>query len=265
VADPLTRSVDQLVGAWRLMCGRGPSHVLASADGIEYAFSGLPVPFFNMAALTGADISAPTLAAHGRDACAWAADKNVPWMFVVTHERLAPGVDATATLEACGLVPLLGMTGMEAQRIEPPARVPDGLELSRPRLDADCAAILEVNSAAYEMDLAAAQPLLANEAFWKDHFPVVGLTGGRAVATASVLMVDGIRYVALVATEPGQQRRGYADAAMRRALEAASQVHGDVTTVLHATDAGRPIYARMGYTPTSTQTVFLEQKFLGGH
>jgi hypothetical protein len=263
--DPITRSVDQLVAAWRLMCGRGPHHVLASGDGIEYAFSGVPVPFFNMAALTGRDISAATLAACGRDACGWAADKGVPWMFVVTHERLAEGVDAAATLAGCGLAPLLGMTGMEAQWIAPPARVPEGLELSTPRHDADCAAVLEINSAAYEMDLAAAQPLLADEAFWADHFPIVGLVGGRPVSTASVLMVEGVRYVALVATEPGQQRRGFADAAMRRALEAASQVHGDVTTVLHATDAGRPIYARMGYTPTSTQTVFLETKFLDGH
>ena len=263
--DPLTRSIDQLVGAWRLLCGRGPRHVVASTDGIEYAFSGLPVPFFNMAALTGRDITADTLAAHGRDACAWAADKGVPWMFVVTHERLAPGVDAAATVATCGLAPLLGMTGMEAQRIAPPARVPDGLALSIPRHEAECAAVLEINSAAYAMDLAAGQPLLGEPGFWKDHFPVVGHVGGRPVATASVLMVDGIRYVALVATEPGQQRRGFADAAMRRALEAAAQVHGDVPTVLHATDAGRAVYARMGYTPTSTQTVFLETKFLGGH
>jgi GNAT superfamily N-acetyltransferase len=223
------------------------------------------VPFFNMAALTGRDISAITLALQGRDACAWAADKGVPWMFIVTHERLAPGVDATATLADCGLVPLLAMTGMQAQRITPPSGLPDGLELSTPRHDADCAAVLAINSAAYEMDLAAAQPLLADQAFWQDHFPVVGVAGGRAVSTASVLMVDGVRYVALVATEPGQQRRGFAEAAMRRALEASAQVHGDVTTVLHATDAGRPVYARMGYVPTSTQTVFLETKFLGGH
>jgi GNAT superfamily N-acetyltransferase len=228
-------------------------------------FSGLPVPFFNMAALTGRDIAAATLAAHGRQACDWAADKSVPWMFVVTHERLAEGVDAAATLAACGLVPLLGMTGMEAQRVAPPAGMPDGLELTTPRHDADCAAVLAINSAAYEMDLAAAHPLLADHAFWKGHFPVVGLAGGRPVSTASVLMVDGIRYVALVATEPGQQRRGFADVAMRRALEASAQVHGEVTTVLHATDAGRPVYTRMGYTPISTQTVFLETKFLGGH
>jgi predicted GNAT family acetyltransferase len=78
-------------------------------------------------------------------------------------------------------------------------------------------------------------------------------------------MVDGHRYVALVATDPGQQRRGYAEAAMRRALELSAGVHGERPTVLHATDAGRPIYQRMGYAAISTHTIFIEKSFLAGH
>jgi GNAT superfamily N-acetyltransferase len=263
--DPVTRSIDQLVGAWRLLCGRGPRHVLASADGLEYAFSGLPVPFFNLAAVTAHAVTAETLAAQGREASAWAADKGVPWMFVVTHERLAPGVDAAATLDACGLAPLLGMTGMEARSLPPAARVPDDLELAVPQDDAACGAIADVNSLAYAMDLSAAQLLLADRGFWTDHVPVVGHAGGRPVSTASVLRVDGVHYVALVATDPDQQRRGYADAAMRRALELSAQAHGAGLALLHATDAGRPVYERMGFTPTSTQTIFMEKRFLGGH
>jgi GNAT superfamily N-acetyltransferase len=263
--DPVTRSIDQLVGAWRLMCGRGPHHVVASADGIEYAFSGLAVPFFNLAAVTGHDLTATRLADLGHAAVAWAADKNVPWMFVVTHERLAPGVDAAAVLDGCELGPALAMTAMEAQSLVPASRVPEDLQLTVPQDDAACAAVVDVNSLAYGMDLAASQALLADRGFWQDHFPVVGQAGGRPVATASVLMVDGVRYVALVATEPGQQRKGYAEAAMRRALEGAAQVHGDRLALLHATDAGKPVYARMGFTPTSTQTVFMPKSVLGGH
>ena len=263
--DPVTRSIDQLVGAWRLLCGRGPRHLLASGDGLEYAFSGLPVPFFNLAAVTAHDMAAEALAARGRAACAWAADTGVPWMFVVTHERLAPGVDATATLDACGLAPLLGMTAMEARALSPRAGIPAGLDLSVPQDDAACAAIADINSLAYGMDLSAAQLLLADRGFWTDHSPVVGHAGGRPVSTASVLRVDGVHYVALVATDPGQQRRGYADAAMRRALELSAAAHGDGLALLHATDAGRPVYERMGFTPTSTQTVYVEQRFLGGH
>jgi len=264
VIDPVTLSIDQLVGAWRVMCGRGPTHTVASADGIEYAFSGLPVPFLNLAAVTGQGVAAATLTALAGEACAWSADKHVPWMFVVTHERLAPGVDAAATLDACGLAPLMGMTAMQAQSVAPPTG-PADLQLGTPPDDAACAAVLDLNSLAYGMDLAAGQPLFASRGFWQDHFPVVGHVAGRPVCTASVLMVDGIRYVALVATEPAQQRRGYADAAMRRALELSAQAHGERPTLLHATDAGRPVYERMGYTPISTQTIFMEKAFLGGH
>lgn len=265
MTDAVTLSIDQLVGAWRLLCGRGPRHVVASGEGMEYAFSGLPVPFFNLAAVTGRDVTAATLSTWAGDACAWAADKGVPWMFIVTHERLSPGVDAAATLDACGLAPLMGMTAMQARSIAAAPPGPDGLQLTVPDDDTACAAVLDVNALAYGMDLAAGQPLLANRHFWTDHFPVVGQVDGRPVSTASVLMVDGVRYVALVATEPGQQRRGYAEAAMRRALEEAAQAHGERLTVLHATEAGRPVYARMGYAPMSTQTIFMEKAFLTGH
>ena len=78
-------------------------------------------------------------------------------------------------------------------------------------------------------------------------------------------MVDGYRYVALVATDPARQRRGYGDVVMRHALELSARVHGQAPTTLHATEAGRPIYERMGYAPIAAHTVFIEKKFLGGH
>ncbi len=52
---------------------------------------------------------------------------------------------------------------------------------------------------------------------------------------------------------------------MRHALEVAARVHGERPTVLHATDAGRPIYQRMGYEAIATHTLFMEKRFLAGH
>jgi GNAT superfamily N-acetyltransferase len=56
--------------------------------------------------------------------------------------------------------------------------------------------------------------------------------------------------VALVATSPDHQRKGYAEAVMRRALDEAREAWGVRRTVLHATAAGQPIYRRMGYADT---------------
>jgi GNAT superfamily N-acetyltransferase len=162
-------------------------------------------------------------------------------------------------------VPMMPLTGMLAQRLTAPAPVPSGLELSVPRDDAECSAILDINAAAYGMDFAAARDLLGSSSFWANHLPVVGAVGGPPVVTASVLMTQGCRYVALVATEPDQQRRGFADAAMRRALELAAAKYGDHPTVLHATEAGRPVYERMGYRTISHHTVYMEKRFLTEH
>ena len=157
------------------------------------------------------------------------------------------------------------LTAMQARHVAPGKPGPSNFALSVAGDDAGCAALVDINSAAYAMDLAAAKPRIGTRAFWKDHVPVLGLVDGVPVSGAGVLMVDGYRYVALVATDPAHQRRGYADAAMRHALEGAAAAHGEQPTVLHATAAGRPIYERMCYSAIAAHTLFMEKRFLEGH
>ena len=258
-------SIRQFREAWRLMCRGCPGRSLASGNGIEYIFSGLPIGFFNVAILTGQSISGDALKSYGHEACAWAAGKEVPWLFVLTHEELATGVDAGSILDGCGLSSVMPLTGMLAQQVPSVTMNPGSLQLTVPEDDAGCSAVLDVNSAAYEMDLGAAKSAIGTRAFWNDHVPVLGVVGGTPASSAAVLMVDGYRYVALVATHPAHQRRGYAEAAMRRALDLAATTHGEQPTVLHATEAGRPLYQRMGYARISTHTLFMEKRFLEGH
>ena len=52
---------------------------------------------------------------------------------------------------------------------------------------------------------------------------------------------------------------------MRHALEAAAAAHGELPTVLHATEAGRPVYERMGYAAISRHTFFIDKAFLPGN
>jgi ribosomal protein S18 acetylase RimI-like enzyme len=263
--DDAGLSISLFRDAWRLLCGASPGFLTGDDANVNYIFSGLPIPFFNVALVTADGVSGDALAAIGRRACEWAADKPVPWMFIVTHEALAPGVDAAAAVEGCGLTALLPLTGMRAQRLAPGTRVAAGLQLDVPADDAACTAVVDVNSAAYAMDLDACKPILGSSSFWSTHVPALGCVDGTPVATAAVFMVDGHRYVALVATMPDQQRRGYAETVMRHALDVAGAKYGEKPTVLHATDAGRPVYARMGYETIATHTAFIENRFLEGH
>ena len=257
-------SIGMFSGAWRQICTGAPGTVISPGEGIEYIFSGIPVPFFNVGLLTARDISSPELERLAREAVGFASDKNAPWLLVSTRETLAEPEGADAVLDACGFSPLMPMTGMVADDV-PSGRVPPDLTLSVPSDARGRAAILDVNSAAYAMDLSAGRQQVEKPEFWGGGTPVLGTVGDTPVASAAVLMVDGVRYVALVATDPAHQRRGYADAAMRHALALAAEAHGPCPTLLHATDAGRPVYERMGYRPISSHMVYLEKRFLGDH
>jgi GNAT superfamily N-acetyltransferase len=258
-------SIRQFTGAWRHMASRSPAPRFQSFDGLELAFCGLPVSFFNIGFVTAPRVSADALMSRGREAVAWAGSQGLPWLFVTTDETFEAGVDADAALRECGLTRIMQLTGMRADRVTPAPGVPDGLRLAVPEDDSACGALLHVNSAAYGMDLGAGRETFGRRAFWEGQFPVVGVADGEPACCAAVMMVDGCRYVALVATSPSHQRRGFAAAAMRLALELASGVHGERPTVLHATDAGLPVYERMGYSRITTHGVFMEQRFLEGH
>ena len=265
MTDGVALSISQFLEAWRIFGRACPATKLLNAGGAEYIFTGLPIPFFNVVVVTGPEVSGAALDAAARGAMQWASDKNAPWLFVVTHETLEPGVDAAATLDPCGLVPLLPLTGMLARQIPHDARVPAGLQLDVPEDDAGCRDIIDVNSAAYGMDLNASKPAFGRGAFWADHVAVLGRDGGTPATSAAVLLSGGHRYVALVATQPAHQKRGFAEAAMRLALSVASEKFGERPTFLHATDAGRPIYTRMGYETVATHTCFIDKHLLAGH
>ena len=265
MSDDVDFSISQFRDAWKLMCSAAPGYLTERVGAVEYIFTGLPIPFFNAAVVSARNVSAGSLQAQGRQACEWAGRQSVPWMFLVTHETLAPGVDAPSELDACGLTPMLPMTGMRADRIIPAARTAAGLALEVPHDVEAYGAIFDVNAAAYGVPLEACKTTYGTRAFWAGHVPALGRVDGTPVASAAVFMVEGYRYVALVATLPDRQRRGYAETVMRHALDVAASIHGEKPTTLHATDAGRPIYARMRYEPIAAHTAFIEKRFLEGH
>lgn len=263
--EKLSLSIGQFRSAWRVMCAAAPNSARASMPGMELLFSRIPIPFFNVVVLTDRVESSSSLGKLAKDACAAAAEYAVPWFLVVTYETLAKGIDAAATLKECGLAPLVPLTGMIADDVEPRAQHPAGLELTVPHDDESSAAMVTLNGAAYAMDLQSSLPVLGSHKFWKNHFAVVGKVGGQPVSCSATFVLEGYRYVAFVATHPEHQRRGYADAAMRRSLENAAAARGKCPTVLHATDAGCPVYEKMGYASISTHNLFIEEKFLSGH
>ena len=260
--DPVAVSLRQFSEAWRVMCCGSTRFARQVSDSSEYTFSGVPVGFFNLALLTSRALDADGLARQAQDASAWAADKQVPWLLATTQEILAAGIDASAVLDACGFAPVMPLTGMVAKAIAPKTHASSGLNVKVPEDERELGALMDINGIAYGMPLDDARGLVSQQAFWNGHVPVLGVSDGKPASCAAVLMVDGLRYVAMVATDPACQRRGFGEATMRYALEVAGDRYGDVPSVLHATEAGRPIYERMGYQRIASHMVFMEKKFL---
>ena len=160
MTDSVQLSIEQFTSAWRLMCGASPQYASSSADDLALVFSGLPVGFFNVGVVTGRGVTVDRLATAARRACAWAGTQAVPWLLVTTHEALDAGVDASSTLDALGLAPIMPLTGMRAPSLVPGAQLPDELQFTTPGDDASCEVITAINSKAYGMELDGANPVI---------------------------------------------------------------------------------------------------------
>jgi GNAT superfamily N-acetyltransferase len=79
----------------------------------------------------------------------------------------------------------------------------------------------------------------------------LGLCDGVPVTCAGTVEADGRLFVALVATEPERERRGYGEAVTRKALYEGARASGPTRATLHATAAGAPVYPRIGFRPNS--------------
>jgi ribosomal protein S18 acetylase RimI-like enzyme len=231
--------------AWRLMTSRFPAPEIEEAGVITTCFGNVPLLFFNLwiqqkPALTEEEFRVMLSLAKER-----AARCPQPSGGVLREDWLPLGWEAMAA--DYELAPMLAMTGMEASHILPSRRPLPDLEIRRVTDDATATDLANVNALAYEM-VAEDFVCLHNMQLWHaDSFAYVGYSGGKAVCAAAALPVDGTVYIAMVATLPGEQGRGYADAVMRQAIAGGQQAMGTSVTTLHATDKGLPVYRAMGY------------------
>jgi GNAT superfamily N-acetyltransferase len=147
-----------------------------------------------------------------------------------------------------GLVEMMGMSGMEGGELLPPRRPPANVVIRRVTDDAGARDLAQLNAVAYQVPGELFE-CMSNMGFWHDDsLAYVGYVDGKPVSTASALPVAGTVYIALVATRPEEQGKGYADTVMRYAVTQGQQAMGVTRTTLHATDMGQPVYRAMGYT-----------------
>ena len=119
-------------------------------------------------------------------------------------------------------------------------------------------ALSELNSIAYGISTDWVYRAVKSEELWNT--PLYGYNAyieGQAVATAFVVPLNNILYVAYVATAMAHRRKGLAELVMRLCLEHATRDTGITRTSLHATPDGYSGYLKMGCLPVDQFVVYV--------
>lgn len=247
--DLILESVRCLAGAWTAFGSRFPGGRVDRLDGVSVFWADVPLSFLNLGLVDTPCADSAQLRRRLDALLEHLAEAEHPWLGCLCEEWVPS--DWRDTVEAAGLHVAMPLTGMVTEHLVPPRRPPPPLSLRRVADEASRRAVAELNTMAYELE-AGQCDCLAEPAFWPaDIYGVVGALDGEDVSTATVLPVENTLYVGLVATKPGHGRQGYAEHVMRHSVERGGEELGLRRTLLHASEAGRPVYAAMGYEETS--------------
>lgn len=259
--DEVVESNRQLALLYGTLAPRYPHPRLARYEGVECAWACIEWPFLNATWFTAPVADRADLERRIRFAVDHARGLPHRWMLACCEEWLPPEVRAVATeiFAWRGMREVVQLTGMAAEELAPTLYPVRDLEF-RPVCDAATRrAIGEINAVSYGVPLEWGHEAADREAVWDGVFASVGYLDGQAVTCAATFLLEGVRYVAYVATLPEYRRRGYAEAVMRHSLDTAEQATGVRRSVLHASQMGRPVYETMGYRPVATFRYYMVQ------
>ena len=239
-------NVRALIEAWKLMTGRLPTATLDHSQGLASMFANTPLSFLNISTpdrpATGETDFGHLIALAKSRAAACPHDSLLalcePWV-PANWEPLAL---------AEGFAPVMDLTGMAVEELLPARRPEPALEFRLVTDDATARDLATINAHAYGMPPELFECMFNMYLWHADSAGVVGYADGLPVTCAATFPAAGTVYVALVATMPGLHGKGYAEAAMRRAIDEGRRLTGITRTTLHASDMGRPLYASMGFT-----------------
>jgi ribosomal protein S18 acetylase RimI-like enzyme len=254
----------QLRAAWSHFARSSSTGELIDTPEVLIAAGNVTWPMMNVSFLPAPAATAADLERAVATAARYWEPRHRGWMFFLGEDEVAPGVRTRIPeiLGAHGLSLLTMMTGMVAERLLPPTRALPSLEIRRVTDEEGRRHVAELNAISYDTPLPLGHEALASPALFQGNCRgYVGHAEGQAVSVALILRQDDVAYVALVATLPEHRRRGYAEAVVRHGLAEARREWGLERTVLHATEAGYPLYQRMGYRDVTRVAFYLA----GGH
>lgn len=257
VTDPTAsiESARQLTVAWRaLVLDRDADADVRDLPGIAVRWADCRFSFYNCITLTESGAGADVLAQRLTQAADIMRAKQHPgflWLFEDLLDDEAR-TTLTAAAERAGLQYAFPGTGMAGDFLPIPDPVHPDLTFVRVRTEEHLRAYADLQSRAYGFPLEEGRDGLSGSAHWTGGmYAYLAMRGDVPVACAATVEAEGRLFVAFVATDPQWQRKGYGEAVTRKALHEGAAATGLTRATLHATEAGAPVYPRIGFEPNT--------------
>jgi ribosomal protein S18 acetylase RimI-like enzyme len=236
--DPRIVAVEENLLAFFASVGRVPMLRRVPADDVDAVRSDVPFPMFN--AVTGARFG-EAAARRTNEVVDTFVEAGLPWMWWLTPSTTSREIEAT--LEARGLE-REDVPGMYADLSAPLEDRPvDGLVIER---TGDVESLIGAMVAGFGMPAFVQAPMTEVMAAFPEAINVIGSLGGRPVATGTAYLTGPTAGLYNICTDEAARGRGIGYAVTRALLEH-SRASGADHAVLHATEAGRPVYERAGF------------------
>ena len=240
----------QFIKSWKYFTTQLPRSENLEIGGLAINWGNTTTKFFNTIVVANPIQDEADLEAKIKLARDYADKHSNPWWLAICEDWLPETIrlQVPEILSRYGLVPLINLTGMAADRLLPPLKTIPTLDCVSVNNLETRKALIHINAIGFEVPSEPWSELFEIDKFWdKTVFASVGYVGDKAVSSAIVLLLDNQFDVAFVATLPEYRKQGYAETVIRHCLAQAQEYGGTGTTVLHASPAGTSLYQKMGY------------------
>ncbi|MFH8471085.1 GNAT family N-acetyltransferase [Streptomyces sp. NPDC017991] len=254
----LTESVEslgQLVSVWRdMVLDRDAAADVRDLPGIAVRWADSRFEFWNCVTLTDIGTDAELTERRMCEAADLMRAKEHSGFLWIFEDLLDDGARSALEVmaEKAGLEYAFPSTGMAGDILGMPEPSHPDLTFVRVTTDEQLRAYADINSRAYGFALDEGRDGLDGSTLWKNEVHAyLGLRDDVPVVCAGAVETENSLFLALVATAPEWQRRGYGEAVTRKALYEGARSTGLTRATLHATAAGKPVYTRIGFRPNS--------------
>jgi GNAT superfamily N-acetyltransferase len=256
--EPVEENLRAALGVFSAVSENGE---LREMPGVLIISSGLAFPMFNAAFhLTPSSTSVDDLERRITLAKVHFNARGLRWCYWFCKERVEEQVlrHAREIFGDHGMHLAMSSPGMAAGRLPNPR--PDLPALECRRVDDKITSLDfgRIMSVAFSIPPDVAAIVYGGEGIWRTGFTgYIGYLNGRPISTAAILVAAGVIGIYAVGTLPEYQRRGYAEAVIRYAVARTQEQSGIETSILQSSQAGLPLYLKLGYKKTTEFHVFV--------